>query len=208
VRVEEREMNRRNELIRVGRIEGRVLRLRGHNVLLDSDLAVLYDVPARVLNQAVKRNRERFPADFMFRLTRHEVDVLRSQSVTSRSGHGGRRHAPYAFTEQGVAMLSSVLRSDRAVRVNVEIMRAFVRLRQVLDSNLKMAARLYELERRCDERFSIVFTAIRELAPAKTKRSMRPIGFAPQAQLGLPRRGGAMRVPPTASSGSRRRAAR
>src|ERR1043165_5437116 len=107
VRVEEREMNRRNELIRVGRIEGRVLRLRGHNVLLDSDLAVLYDVPARVLNQAVKRNRERFPADFMFRLTRHEVDVLRSQSVTSRSGHGGRRHAPYAFTEQGVAMLSS-----------------------------------------------------------------------------------------------------
>jgi ORF6N domain-containing protein len=150
------------------------LRLRGHNVMLDSDLAALYGVAAKALNQAVKRNRQRFPADFMFRLTDQEAQSLRSHVVTAK--WGGRRTAPYAFTEQGVAMLSSVLRSPRAVRVNVEIMRAFVRLRQMLDTSARVAMRLYELEAKCDKRFAHVFAAIRELSSSR-KIPARRIGF-------------------------------
>jgi hypothetical protein len=135
----------------VQRIEGAVLRLRGHNVILDSNLAALYGVHVKVLNQAVKRNRKRFPGDFMFRLTAQEAGALRSQIVTSKPGRGGRRTPPYAFTEQGVAMLSSVLRSSRAVRVNIEIMRAFVRLRRMLESNADLARKLDELEQKYDE---------------------------------------------------------
>ena len=125
--------------------------------MLDTDLAALYNVPTKVLIQSVKRNRTRFPDDFMFRLTAGEAERLRSQIVTSNVGRGGRRYAPYAFTEQGVAMLSSVLRSPRAVHANVTIMRAFVRLRRWLGANDVLARRLDALEKRYDARFNVVF---------------------------------------------------
>ena len=162
--------------VAVERIARAIHRLRGHNVMLDSDLAELYDVQVKVLNQAVKRNRKRFPPDFMFRLTVHEAESLRSQIVTSKPRRGGRRTAPYAFTEQGVAMLSSVLRGSRAVRVNIAIMRAFIRLRMMLASNADLARKLDALEKKYDARFEIVFQAIRDLmtpVPAPRKR----IGF-------------------------------
>src|SRR6266699_6857661 len=175
--------------------------------MLDSDLARLYGVEARALNQAVARNRKRFPADFMFQLTPREYESLRSQTViskeggstddvsqsvmsslgrrherlrsqivTSKTGRGGRRYRPYAFTEQGVAMLSSVLRSQRAVMVNLGIMRAFVRLRQMLVSHRSLARKLAEMEKRYDAQFKVVFDAIRELMePAKKPR--KRIGF-------------------------------
>ncbi len=159
------------------RIERAILVLRGHKVMLDVDLAVLYEVDTRALVQAVHRNLERFPVDFMFRLTNQEVAFLRSQSVISnRPGRGGRRYAPYAFTEQGVAMLSSVLNSPRAIAVNIEIMRAFMRLRFILGSNKELARRLDELEAKTDVRFRQVFEAIRQLmVPPEPKQ--RPIGF-------------------------------
>lgn len=165
-------------VVLVEKIERRVLRLRGHNVMLDADLAALYRVDVKVLNQAVKRNRHRFPGDFMFRLTDQEAKSLRSQIVTSKAGRGGRRTAPYAFTEQGVAMLSSVVRSTRAISVNIEIMRAFVKLRRILDSHSQLAKRLDELEAKYDDQFSVVFQAIRELMapPAAIRKS---IGFQP-----------------------------
>ena len=143
--------------------------------MLDSDLAELYGVETKVLVQAVKRNIERFPADFMFQLTKKEFNDLRSQSVTS-SQWGGRRYPPFAFTEQGVAMLSSVLRSKRAVKVNVEIMRAFVRLRRMLSTHADLARKLDNLERKYDAQFMVVFDAIRQLMkPPEPKR--RRIGF-------------------------------
>jgi len=156
------------------RIERSILVLRGHKVMLDADLATLYDVPTKVLVQAVKRNLERFPQDFMFQLEKQELAILRSQSVTS--SWGGRRYPPYAFTEQGVAMLSTVLKSPRAIAVNIEIMRAFVRLRLILSSNKELARRLDQLEAKTDAKFKVVFEAIRELmTPPEPKR--RPIGF-------------------------------
>jgi len=143
--------------------------------MLDADLAVLYGVETRVLVQAVKRNIERFPEDFMFQLNREEFAILRSQSVTS-SDWGGRRYPPYAFTEQGVAMLSSVLRSQRAIHVNIEIMRAFIRLRQMLASHAELARKLDALEKKYDAQFKEVFEAIRQLmTPPEPKR--RAIGF-------------------------------
>lgn len=143
--------------------------------MLDADLAGLYGVETKVLVQAVKRNLDRFPEDFMFQLSREEYDNLRSQSVTS-SDWGGRRYPPYAFTEQGVAMLSSVLRSRRAVQVNIEIMRAFIRLRQMLASHAELARKLDALEKKYDAQFKDVFEAIRQLmAPPEPKR--RAIGF-------------------------------
>jgi len=120
----------KRELVPVERVERAILVIRGHKILLDAYLAAMYGVDVKALNQAVRRNKARFPADFMFQLTPEEAAALRSQSVTSRSW-GGRRYLPYAFTEQGVAMLSSVLRSPRAVQVNIEIMRAFVRLHAI-----------------------------------------------------------------------------
>jgi ORF6N domain len=158
------------------RIDRTVHRLRGQNVIFDTDLAALYQVDVRVLNQAVKRHRGRFPADFMFRLTVQELDSLRSQIVISKPLRGGRRYAPYAFTEHGVAMLSSVLRSARAVRVNIEIMRAFVRLRRLLDAHTELGRKLDELEAKYDAKFTVVFEAIRELmSPPRVPR--RRIGF-------------------------------
>jgi len=161
---------------RVEGIAGAILVQRGHRVLLDQALAELYGVETKVLIQAVKRNLARFPHDFMFQLTASEWAGLRSQIVTSTVRRGGRRYPPYAFTEQGVAMLSSVLHSPRAVRVNIEIMRAFVRLRQMLLSNAELASKLAALERKYDGQFRIVFDAIRELmTPPDEPR--RPIGF-------------------------------
>jgi len=168
-------MSKDRSLIPLERIERSILLIRGVKVMLDADLSALYDVETKQLIQAVKRNIFRFPSDFMFQLSKEEFENLRSQFDTS-SHWGGRRYPPYAFTEQGVAMLSSVLRSKRAVQVNIEIMRAFVRLRQILASNKELAKKLDELEKKYDAQFRVVFEAIRELMkPPETKR--RPIGF-------------------------------
>lgn len=158
------------------RILQAILVLRGEKVLLDADLAALYGVETKALIQAVKRNPERFPPDFMFQMTAEEWSAMKSQLVTSKPSRGGRRTAPYAFTEQGVAMLSSVLRSERAVRVNIEIMRAFVQLKRMLATHEDLARKLDALEGKYDRQFKIVFDAIRALMepPAKAKP---PIGF-------------------------------
>ena len=142
-------------------IEHSIVRVRGQNVMLDAVLASLYGVETKTLIRAVKRNRSRFPADFLLELTAQEADHLRYQFGTS--SWGGRRHLPYAFTEQGVAMLSSVLRSPRAIAVNIEIMRAFVQLRRVLNSNADLARKFDALEKKYDGQFKVVFEAIRQL---------------------------------------------
>ena len=177
-------------------VERRIYFVRGEKVMLDADLAWLYGVPTKVLNLAVKRNASRFPRDFMFQLTQaeaeslrlqigtsnhwrpSEVPSLRFQNETSKNKRGGRRYLPYAFTEQGVAMLSSVLRSKRAVQVNIAIVRTFVRLRELLLSNADLARKLDALEKKYDAQFKVVFDAIRELmTPAE--RPKRQIGFHP-----------------------------
>jgi len=169
-------MSKDGSLIPVERIERLILLIRGHKVMLDSGLAELYGVTTKRLNEQVRRNLSRFPEDFMFQLTESETQVLRSQFATSKEGRGGRRYLPYAFTEQGVAMLSSVLNSERAINVNIEIMRAFVRLRRILASHADLARKLDSLEKKYDTQFKVVFDAIRELMkPPETKR--RPIGF-------------------------------
>jgi hypothetical protein len=166
-----------------------ILVLRGHKVLLDAELAALYGVDTRVLLQAVKRNRERFPEDFMIELTAAEWAALRSQIVTLKRGRGQhRKYLPYAFTEQGVAMLSSVLKSDRAIAVNIQIMRAFVRMRELLISNRELAEKLDQLEARLEKKLAshdgaiaAILSAIRELMnPTPPRR--RGIGFT--ADLG------------------------
>jgi hypothetical protein len=163
-------------LIKRERIERSVLRLRGQNVILDEDLARWYGVSVKALNQAVKRNRERVPPDFMFRLTAPETRVLRSQIVTAKNGRGGRRNTPYAFTELGVAMLSSVLRSAVAIHMNIQIMRTFVVLRRVLESHASLADKIDELQEQYDRKFAVVFDAIRKLmAPSRSTRGR--IGF-------------------------------
>lgn len=155
-------------------VERKILLLRGERVMLDADLAELYGVETRALLQAVKRNAERFPADFMFQLTMEELANLKSQTVIS--SWGGRRFQPYAFTEQGVAMLSSVLRSKRAIAVNVEIMRTFVRLREMLATHADLSRKLTALEKKYDAQFRAVFDAIRELMTPPSK-PRRQIGF-------------------------------
>jgi hypothetical protein len=130
--------------------------------MLDADLAVLYGVSTKRLNEQVRRNRSRFPDDFMFQLTAEEVRSLRSQFATSKQGRGGRRYAPLVFTEQGIAMLSTVLNSERAIQVNIEIMRAFVRLRRMLASNEDLSRKLAALEKKYDSQFRVVFEAIRD----------------------------------------------
>lgn len=166
----------RTGVVPVERIESRIFLLWGHKVMLSSDLATLYGVQARALIQAVKRNRDRFPPDFMFQLTAGEFANLKSQIVTSSWG-GVRRATPYAFTEQGVAILSSVLRSRRAVLVNIEIMRAFVRLRQMLASHADLARKLDALEKKYDAQFKVVFDAICELMNPPAPKPKRRIGF-------------------------------
>jgi hypothetical protein len=180
-------------LVPVERIEHAILVLRGQRVILDADLARLYEVETRALIQAVKRNIDRFPEDFMFQLTPDEARLSRSQSVilngqqltaeipsrsqsvTLKRGMN-IKYLPYAFTEQGVAMLSSVLHSPRAVQVNIEIMRAFVRLRQMLQQNTELARKLAALERKYDGQFKMVFEAIRDLMTPASKEKPR-IGF-------------------------------
>ena len=163
-------------LVPANQIASAILVARGERVLLDRDLAVLYGVETRVLNQAVRRNRERFPTDFMFELTRAEI-MRMSQIVISSDGKGDLKFSKsvFAFTEQGVAMLSSVLNSPRAVRVNIEIMRAFVRLRELLATHADLARKLGVLEKKHDAQFKMVFAAIRELMSEKRNRK-REIG--------------------------------
>ena len=171
-------MTDRQAVVLLERIESHIVLMRGQKVMLSTHLAELYEVEPRVLVQAVKRNITRFPEDFMFQLSTEEFADLKSQFVISSWG-GSRRAAPYAFTEQGVAMLSSVLRSGRAIHVNVEIMRAFVRLRQMLASNADLARKLATLEKKYDAQFKIVFDAIRELMAPPEPKKKRPIGFTP-----------------------------
>jgi hypothetical protein len=162
-------------LVPFERIKKQIFLLRGHKVMFDHDLADLYGIKTKALIQALKRNLERFPADFMFQLNNQDVSILRSQSVTSRFW-GGRRYNPYAFTEQGVAMLSSILKSQRAIQVNIEIMRAFVYLRELLGTNKSLAAKLEALEKKYDSQFKVVFDAIRQLMTPASKDKPN-IGF-------------------------------
>jgi hypothetical protein len=150
--------------------------IRGQKVMLSTDLARLYEVEPKVLIQAAKRNIERFPEDFMFQLSRHEYTSLRSQIVTLKQGEHSK-YLPYAYTEQGIAMLSSVLRSERAIKVNIEIMRSFVKLRQLLQTNAELAEKLKKLERKHDRKFRIVFQAIYQLMKPDDESSKSPIGF-------------------------------
>ncbi len=181
-------MNKSLVRLPIERVENRIMLIRGEKVMLDRDLARLYQVSTSVFNQAVKRHQERFPEDFMFRLTLDEARAwseenlggrLRSQDVILKRGQH-IKHLPYAFTEHGILMLSSVLKSERAIRVNIEIMRAFVKLRLMLASNADLARKLDALESKYDRQFRVVFDALRHLMtppPAKTK----PIGFRPKA---------------------------
>jgi hypothetical protein len=168
---------RQSALIPSERIERAIIVVHGEKVMLDKDLAALYGVPTKVLLQAVRRNAARFPADFMFQLSRDDADSLRSQFVTSKPGRGGRRYNPYAFTEQGIAMLSSVLHSERAIEVNIAIMRAFVRLRQLLASHADLARKLAELEQKYDKQFAIVFEAIRKLMEPAEPEDVKEMGY-------------------------------
>jgi DNA-binding transcriptional MerR regulator len=167
------------ELIAAPAVEKRIFVVRGRQVMIDEDLADLYGVETKRLVEQVKRNLERFPEDFMFQLNKEEAAALRSQIATSNAGRGGRRYAPYVFTEQGVAMLSSVLRSKRAIAVNIEIMRAFVELRRVASSYAAIEKRLEQIERRVgehDEQLEQIFSALRQLI-APPPKPKQPIGF-------------------------------
>lgn len=167
------------ELIAAPAIEKRIFVVRERQVMLDEDLADLYGVETKRLIQQVKRNLKRFPKDFMFQLNKVEAEALRSQIATSNDGRGGRRYAPYVFTEQGVAMLSAVLRSDRAIAVNIEIMRVFVELRRVASSYAALEERLEEIERELgghDEQLNQIFGALRQLI-SPPDRPKRPVGF-------------------------------
>ena len=157
-------------------IERRIYIIRSQKVLLSTHLAELYEVEPRALVQAVKRNRDRFPADFMFQLTAREFANLKSQTVISSWG-GQRRASPYAFTEQGVAMLSSVLNSRRAIAVNIAIIRTFVRLRQILTTHKDLAERLAAMENKYDQRFKVVFDILKQLMEPPPEPRKRPIGF-------------------------------
>lgn len=158
------------------RIKHKILLVRGQKVLLDSDLAVLYGVETKMLLRQVRRNMTRFPSDFMLQLTQKEWDNLRCQIGTSNS-YGGRRYLPYVFTEQGVAMLSSVLSSERAIEVNIHIMRAFVKLRKLLSSHKQLARKIEEMEKQYDYQFAVVFDAIKKLMDPPATAKKRRIGF-------------------------------
>lgn len=156
-----------------------ILLIRGQRVMLDVHLALLYEVETKVLNQAVKRNADRFPEDFRFRLTAEENESLRSQFVTLDAGRGHyTKYLPFVFTEQGVAMLSSVLRSERAIAVNIEIMRIFVRFRRMLASNADLALKLDSLEKKYDGQFKVVFDTIKAMVTPPESSKKRPIGFS------------------------------
>ncbi|NOS67630.1 MAG: ORF6N domain-containing protein [Candidatus Peribacteraceae bacterium] len=166
-----------SSLIPIETIGTRILLIRGQKVMLDTDLAELYRVPVKTLNQAVRRNKKRFPKDFVFQLTRQEMShSSRSQIVTLKRGHN-IKYRQFAFTEQGVAMLSSVLHSPRAIQVNIAIMRAFVQLRQWLSSHADLARKLEEMEQRYDENFRTIFEAIRALMTPEVPEKKGTIGF-------------------------------
>ncbi len=171
------------KIVPIESIVSKIIFLRGEKVLLDRDLAELYEVETKVLKQAVRRNIKRFPSDFMFELSKEEFEDWRSQFVTSNSDKMGLRYKPMAFTEQGVAMLSSVLKSERAIEVNLAIMRAFVTLRQMLASNAELARKLERMENKYDERFKIVFEAIQQLMTPPEKPRKR-IGFEVKERKG------------------------
>ena len=163
-------------LVPVERIERAIILVRGEKVMLDSELAEIYGVETKALNRAVRRNESRFPSDFMFQLTFEEAESLRCQTGTSNEGRGGRRYLPYAFTEHGALMLANVLNSERAANTSVQVVRAFVRLRQMLASNAELARKLDVMEKKYDAQFKVVFDAIRQLmSPPEPKR--REIGF-------------------------------
>ena len=168
-------MSKNNALIPADHIEHSILILRGQRVMLDSDLARMYGVSAKRLNESVKRNTLRFPKDFMFQLTDEEFGNLRSQIATS--SFGGRRYLPYAFTEYGVVMLSSVLKSERAIAVNIEIMRTFGKYRGMLATNKDLAKKIDDLEKEYDERFGVIFQALKKLMAEPEKPKKQPIGF-------------------------------
>ena len=178
-------MKTKQELVSSENIENKIFTIRGRRVMLDFQLAELYRTPTKSLNLAVKRNKSRFPEDFMFRLNAKESEslegILRFQIETSRrKRHGGRRYLPYAFTEQGVAMLSSVLRSERAIQVNIAIMRAFVKLREILSTHKELALKLKQLEMKLekhDEEIQAIFQAIAELMAPPPQKPKYPIGF-------------------------------
>jgi hypothetical protein len=163
-------------------IENRIIQIRGRKVMLDSDLAELYGVPTSRLNEQVKRNMERFPDDFMYQLSQEEAEILRSHFAISNKGRGGRRFLPYVFTEQGVAMLSSVLNSKRAIQVNIQIMRAFTRLRELMISHKDLARKIDDLEHKFkehDQNIIVIFQAIKELIskPSEDEKKKVGIGF-------------------------------
>jgi len=175
------ELTKQPSTVLLASIEKRIYMIRGQKVMLDTDLALLYRVPTYRLNEQVKRNRVRFPLDFMFQLNSKEADSLTSQIAMSNVGRGGRRTRPYAFTEQGVAMLSSVLNSERAVQVNIAIMRAFVKLREIVATQKDLAYKIEALEKkfqRHDTQIKVVFDAIRELLQPKAAPPKRQIGFS------------------------------
>lgn len=167
-------MGKKSFQISVANISSRIFWIRGEKILLDRDLAQLYGVEVKVLNQSVRRNVDRFPSDFMFQLSKKEFVNLKSQFVTSR--WGGVRKLPLAFTEQGVAMLSSILNSKRAIQVNIAIMRAFVELRKMIDTHKELLDRIQKLEKKYDTKFQIVFEAIKELMKEEVKPKTK-IGF-------------------------------
>ncbi len=158
-------------------IDSKIYLIRGEKVMLDYDLATLYEVSTMRLNEQVRRNAKRFPSDFMFSLSNQEFSALISQIAISKKGRGGRRTPPLAFTEQGVAMLSAVLKSDRAIDVNIAIMRAFVRIRKVLSSDLRLEKKIAALESKYDQKFKIVFTALRKMMSEDLVPRKRIIGL-------------------------------
>lgn len=177
-------MAKTKAIVSVEKIESRILLIRGHRVMLDADLAEVYGTTTKALNQAVKRNSDRFPDDFMFQLTVEEVQNLRSQIVTSKQGRGGPRYRPYAFTEHGAIMLASVLNSSVAVQASVAVVRAFVRLREILTAHKELAKKLTQLEERIeehDQEIIAIFEAIRQLMAPEETTSKR-IGFHRQSE--------------------------
>lgn len=178
-------MTNKSLIASVEQIESQIFLIRGQKVMLDADLAELYGVETKRFNEQVRRNSERFPEDFMFQLTAEEFVNLRSQIATSNNsvgnttGRGGRRHLPYAFTEHGAIMAASVLNSPRAVEASVQVVRAFVQLRQILASNSELSGKLAALEKKYDIKFRAVFEAIHELMTPSDHKKKRPIGFAP-----------------------------
>lgn len=182
-------MPKQHSIIGLEQIQSRILLVRGHKVMLDSDLAELYGVTTKRLNEQVKRNQERFPADFMFQLTPNEMDVLRSQIATSKDGRGGRRYLPYAFTEHGAVMAATVLNSESAIQISVYVVRAFLKLREIIANHKELAGKLAELEQRVqghDDDITALFEAIRMLMEPPEGSSKR-IGFHARPALVEPK---------------------